>query len=96
MTNRFNLVEEPWIPVVSRGLVSLADIFSDTVLPELGGNPVQKISVLKLLLAITQTAWTPRDEQEWLDVGTDGMAQRSLEYLKSKKDLFWLYGDNAD
>ncbi|WP_442903849.1 type I-E CRISPR-associated protein Cse1/CasA, partial [Gilvimarinus sp. 1_MG-2023] len=54
MENRFNLIDEPWIPVADVGRVSLKDIFKRPDLRALGGNPVQKIALTKLLLAIVQ------------------------------------------
>jgi len=90
---RFNLVDEPWIPVVNYGLVSLRQIFSDYSLRALGGNPIQKISLLKFLLAIEQTAFTPDNDDTWRTIGAEGMAQKAITYLDDKKDLFWLYGD---
>ena len=50
--NRFNLIDEAWIPVVDVGLVSLNEVFSNADLKSLGGNPIQKIALIKLLLAI--------------------------------------------
>lgn len=93
MTNKFNLVDEPWIPVAGKGLVSLADIFSDSNLSALGGNHVQKIALTKLLLAVAQTAYTPKDDADWKKLGASGMAKKSLAYLNDKKNLFWLYGE---
>lgn len=66
---RFNLVDEPWIPVVDVGLVSLKDIFTHSDYRGLGGNPVQKIALTKLLLAIAQTAFTPEDDEAWAELG---------------------------
>lgn len=91
--NKFNLVDEPWVPVVGRGLVSLATIFSDNSLPALGGNPVQKIALFKLLLAIVQTAYTPMDEDDWEELGIQEISKKSLDYLRKNQDLFWLYGE---
>jgi CRISPR system Cascade subunit CasA len=93
MENKFNLVDEPWIPVVGTGLVSLAETFSNPKLSALGGNPVQKIALIKLLLAIAQTAYTPKDDDDWRDVGADGLAKKTQSYLINNKDLFWLYGE---
>ena len=93
LPNRFNLVDEPWIPVAGRGLVSLATVFSDHSLSALGGNPVQKIVLTKLLLAIAQSAYTPTDDDDWKRVGASGMAKKALDYLTEKKELFWLYGE---
>jgi len=93
MENRYNLIQEPWIPVVGRGYVSLAEIFSDFKLKELAGTPIQKCCVLKLLLAIAQAAYTPIDDEAWMKLGVAGMANACLGYLEDNKDSFWLYGN---
>lgn len=90
---RFNLIDEQWIPVTKKGLVSLRQIFTDREITALGGNPVEKIAVLKLLLAIAQSAYTPKDEEDWKLVGPDGMCSKTLQYLDNQYDAFWLYGD---
>ena len=88
MENKFNLVDEPWIPVAGKGLVSLAGVFSDPSLSALGGNPVQKIALTKLLLAIAQAAYTPKDDEDWKNLGAVGMAKKALAYLTEKKRCF--------
>lgn len=93
MTNRFNLVDEPWIPIAGVGLVSLMSIFSDPSLLALGGNPIQKIALMKLLLAIAQAAATPRDEAEWEALEAEGLAVKTRNYLSAMRDCFWLYGE---
>lgn len=93
MNNRFNLVDEPWIPVADAGRVSLKQIFSSPEYRSLGGNPVQKIAVMKLLLAIAQAAETPADEQAWKALGADGLARRCVDYLERWHDRFYLYGE---
>jgi len=45
----YNLLDEHWIPVAGHEPVSLQAIFSDESLRHLGGNPVEKISVMNLL-----------------------------------------------
>lgn len=90
---RFNLVDDAWIPVVGEGRVSLMRIFSDPRLKALGGNPVEKISIMKLLLAIAQAAYTPEDEEELFNLGCHRLAAKAAHYLDEKRDLFWLYGD---
>ena len=40
MENRFNLVDEPWIPVADVGRVSLRQVFANPSYRSLGGNPV--------------------------------------------------------
>ena len=92
MMNKFNLVDEKWIPVANEGLVSLQDIFTKDFVA-LGGTPTQKIAITKLLLAISQAAYTPKDDNEWQEIGNLGLKTKSLTYLEEKKDLFWLYGD---
>ena len=93
MENRFNLIDEPWIPVADVGRVSLKDIFSNPSLRALCGNPVQKIALTKLLLAIAQAAATPQDNDEWKAMGWQGMADKCLSYLSKWHDRFYLYGD---
>lgn len=93
VVNQFNLVDEKWIPVANHGLASLSDIFSQKQFTALGGNPIQKIALTKLLLAIAQAAYTPKDDEDWKRLGMKGMAEKSLSYLNEKKDCFWLYGE---
>lgn len=93
MENRFNLVDEPWIPVADQGRVSLQDIFSNPDYRSLGGNPVQKIALLKMLLAIAQAAATPETEAEWRVLGSKGLAQHCLDYLNKWHARFYLYGE---
>nr|WP_067292634.1 type I-E CRISPR-associated protein Cse1/CasA [Marinobacterium profundum] len=93
MENRFNLIDEPWIPVVDHGRVSLRQLFSQSDYRSLGGNPVQKIALLKLLLAIAQSAVTPENEDEWKALGAQGLAERCLAYLDKWHDRFYLYGE---
>jgi CRISPR system Cascade subunit CasA len=91
--NRFNLIDEPWIPIIDKGLVSLRQIFAHPGCRALGGNPVQKIALTKLLLAIAQAAGTPEDNEGWAALGADGLAQKCLEYLDRWHDRFYLYGE---
>lgn len=93
MENRFNLIDEPWIPVADVGRVSLRQLFSEPEYRALGGNPVQKIALMKLLLAIAQAAATPADDAEWRELGAGGLAKRCLVYLEKWHDRFYLYGE---
>ncbi len=93
MQNHFNLIDEPWIPIVDVGRVSLHQLFSQPEHRALGGNPVQKIALTKLLLAIAQSAFTPADDQEWADLQPSGLAEKCLAYLDQWRDRFFLYGD---
>ena len=93
MENRFNLIDEPWIPVTDISRVSLKEIFSHPQLRALGGSPVQKIALTKLLFAIAQSAATPDDDNDWKQMGWQGMADKCLSYLDKWHDRFYLYGD---
>ena len=91
--NRFSLINEPWIPIADIGRVSLKQIFSELNYRALGGNPVQKIAITKLLLAIAQAACTPKDNEAWKNLGADGLVQNCLPYLEKWHDSFYLYGE---
>lgn len=91
--NRFNLIEEPWIPVAGVGRVSLWQVFENPQYRSLGGNPVQRIALMKLLLAIAQAAATPVDEQAWRALGPEGLARSCLAYLDRWRERFYLYGE---
>lgn len=90
--NRFNLIDEPWIPVLSHKRVSLRQAFSEALPPLPGGSPFNKISVFKLLGAIDQAACTPKNDEEWLALGPQGLAKRVLTYLDRHYDAFFLHG----
>ena len=91
--NRFNLIDEPWLPVVDVGLVSLRDIFSHNHYRALGGNPIQKIAITKLLLAIAQAAATPKDDEGWAKLRPEGLSAKCLAYLDKWHERFWLFGE---
>lgn len=93
MENRFNLIDEPWIPIADVGRVSLRQVFSNPEYRSLGGNPVQKIALMKLLLAIAQAAATPTDEPQWRALGASGLAKRCLDYLSQWYERFYLFGE---
>lgn len=93
MENRFNLIDEPWIPIADIGLVSLKQLFSEKSYRSLGGTPVEKIALTKFLLAITQSACTPEDDAAWNQLGVEGVASACLTYLDKWHDRFYLYGE---
>ncbi|RKQ57928.1 CRISPR-associated Cse1 family protein [Vogesella indigofera] len=93
MENRFNLIDEPWIPIADVGRVSLAQLFGNPQYRALGGNPVQKIALMKLLLAIAQDATTPDDEAGWQALSESDLAGSCLAYLEQWHHRFYLYGE---
>lgn len=90
---KFNLIDEQWIPIQGRGLFSLRDIFSEPSLRRVGGNPIQKTAIFKLLCAIAQAAWTPKTEEEWRQSTVEDFCRKCLTYLEKWHEKFWLYGD---
>ncbi|MDR2079949.1 MAG: type I-E CRISPR-associated protein Cse1/CasA [Treponema sp.] len=91
-SNRFNLIDEPWVPVTDKGPVSLRQIFTDSGIRSLGNSGVSKIALIKFLIAICQAAYTPRDKDDWLALGAAGLAKKTREYLETHYENFFLYG----
>lgn len=93
MKQRFNLVDEPWLPVVEHGRASLREVFSCAEMTGLGGTPLEKIAMFKLLQAVAQAACTPADDAAWQALGVEGMGKACVAYLEQWHDAFWLYGE---
>ena len=93
LENRFNLIDEPWIPVIDKGRLSLRQVFSETNNRGLGGNPLQKLALTKLLLAIAQAACTPEDDEALELLEPKKLARKCIDYLEKWYDRFWLYGE---
>lgn len=89
---KFNCIDEPWIPIANHGQVSLRQVFSDESLECLGGTPIQKIAVFKLLQAITQAACPLSTESAWDQLTQESFKAACLSYLDKWHDAFWLYG----
>ena len=92
MKNEYNLVDKAWIPMADHGRVSLRQVFAQPEYRSLGGNPVQKIALTKILLAVAQSAAPVEDEQAWKALGPAGLADHCLHYLDKWHDRFYLYG----
>lgn len=93
MTERtFNLIDNGWISVQDeKHRVSLKQIFSQKEFKRLSGNPVEKIAVLRLLLAITHAAVSLPDKDAWLSLSLPELADKALAYLQTWHDHFDLY-----
>lgn len=101
--NEFNLVEEPWIPVVDTNgenrMVSIMDVFcdKDQKIADLSLNPYERVAVFRLLLCIAQAALgegNPADESAWLAT-RDRLGETVAKYLVQWKRRFYLYGQQA-
>ena len=91
--NCFNLIDEPWIPVIDKGRISLRQVFSEPDNRALGGNPLQKLALTKLLLAIAQATCTPENDEIHASMESSELARKSIDYLDKWYDRFWLYGE---
>lgn len=60
----------------------------------MAGNPIEKISILKFLIAIVQAACTPANDKEWLEYTQEDISSKVLSYLETYKNKFCLYGAN--
>lgn len=94
MENRFSLIDEPWIPVVGKGLLSLRTCVECRDPLQLGGTPIEKVSLFKFFQALCQSACTPSNIDTWKALGVEGLRKEVLSYLDGHHDQFWLYGDH--
>jgi CRISPR system Cascade subunit CasA len=90
--NRFNLINEAWIPFSSHGLVGLQDVFQNQEYLELAANPIEKIAITKLLLAIAQSACKEslENSEDWERLGYQGVTDKCLKYLDKWHDRFYV------
>lgn len=95
----FNLVTEPWIPVLDingkQHLVSLLELYEKAnEWADLAVGPLETIALFRLFIAITQRALDgPKNREEWETSG-ERLIAASLEYLNRWKARFDLFGDN--
>lgn len=98
--NAYNLIDEPWIPVLMRDgnnrSVSLGDIFADAngTIADLALNPYERISVFRLLLCIAQAATDMQSEREWF-YARASFGQAATNYLGKWRERFFLFGKGA-
>ncbi len=101
--NTYNLIDEPWIPVLMQDgatrTVSLSEIFSDNdgAIADLALNPYERVAVSRLLLCISQAALEPArliDESAWLEAKS-AVCPMALAYLRKWHGRFFLYGPHA-
>ena len=90
----FNLVYEPWIPVVSqdwqRQEISLVELFETSAnLREIqADNPPTKLALHRFIQAILHRAYQgPEDEAHWEKI-QDDQGKGAIAYLKEKQDCF--------
>ena len=97
-TRSFNLIDEPWIPVVDASRtahkVGLRELFAKSnEWTDLAVGTLETIAIYRLLIAIVQRALDgPKTRDEWQTAG-DRLVAESLRYLKKWQDHFDLFGD---
>jgi len=93
-----NLTSDPWIPVRmtdgSSSLLSLNDLFvQSSSIADLSLAPHERISVMRLLICITQAAiGFPEHDEDWDGFG-ENLETKVPVYLKEWKDSFELFGE---
>lgn len=101
--NAYNLVDEPWIPVLlqdgSTRRVSLGGILADVSgdIADLALNPYERVAVFRLLLCIAQAALGPErlaNESAWR-AAQSAVGPAASAYLAKWHDRFFLYGPHA-
>jgi CRISPR system Cascade subunit CasA len=95
----FNLVDEPWVPVLDAGgrdtQVSLREVFhrADGLRTLTGELPTQSFAILRVLLAVLHRAVQgPEDTEHWAEI-RDGWSQTLVDidaYLDDFHDRFWM------
>lgn len=96
-----NLIHDPWLNVImvsgERKALGLKDLFSSSQeIQDLDLSPVQRVSVMRLLICIFQSAIDgPSTEQEQCHLQPDRTIATILEYLDKWESAFELYGDQA-
>lgn len=94
----FNLVDEPWIPVVDAAgaafKVGLRELFERSEeLVDLAVGTLERITLYRLLICIAQRALDgPKDEDDWLEA-EGKLVAASLAYLDDWRDRFDLWGE---
>ncbi len=88
----YNLVDEPWIPVAGEAKKrSLMGIFTAPAPAGLSGNAVDKIVILRLLLSIAQASTKIEDEDAYVALSEEIIAENARKYLSEHRHLFDLY-----
>src|ERR1700747_1766644 len=95
---QFNLVDSPWLPVRDHSggprILSLLELFqSPGEFADLDLRPHERVSVLRLLVCITQAApGAPADSEDWNTFGND-LSDQATAYLLKWNFAFNLFGD---
>ena len=90
----FNLVDEPWIDVAGHPRQSLRQFFTGGgEFRNFGGNAVDKMAMLRFMLALAHAAVELPDDAAWRALTPGVLAQKILAYLDTWHDAFDLFGE---
>ena len=90
----FNLVDEPWIDVAGQPRQSLRQFFTGGgEFRNFGGNAVDKMAMLRFMLALAHAAVELPDDAAWRALTPEVLAQKILAYLDTWHDTFDLFGE---
>ncbi|MDO4856404.1 MAG: type I-E CRISPR-associated protein Cse1/CasA [Thermoguttaceae bacterium] len=92
----FNLVTKSWLSIAGVGVVSLDEVFAPQNLQKfkrLGGTPIEKVVILRLLLCIVHASSPIPDLNAWIALTPEKLASNAREYLKIWSDRFDLYDE---
>lgn len=93
-----NLITDPWIPAITQDgrqrELSLLDLFASAhELRDVAAMPHEKVSLLRLLICITQAALDgPANHEVWETCRTD-ISAKACAYLEKWKTSFELFGE---
>lgn len=96
-SKRYNLLDEPWIPIITDGKtakIGLTDLFRnlDTIEELQDPSPLTTVALHRLLLAILYRNHKPQDLGEWAELHSNPWEPDSvLKYLHNHRDCFWLF-----
>ncbi|MCC5877792.1 MAG: type I-E CRISPR-associated protein Cse1/CasA [Candidatus Sumerlaeia bacterium] len=96
-SKRFNLLDEPWIPIISDGKtakIGLIDLFRnlDTIDEVQDPSPLTTVALHRLLLAILYRNLKPQTLEDWVELHSKPWNSVTvLKYLKNHHDSFWLF-----
>lgn len=96
MEKFFNVVNEPWIPVVdlagARRLISLGQVFSSgREIADLQVRPQERVALMRLFACIAHAALDgPKDFDEWEKV-PEALPESARKYLQKWEDSFWIF-----
>jgi len=93
----FNLVDQPWIPVVSqdwqRQEVSIIELFNkwESLKEIQADNPPTTLAIYRFLLAVLHRAYQgPKDVDHWEEIQQDN-GKQAIAYLEQWRDRFDLF-----